>query len=395
MNILFVTPAPPFPPNDGARLIVANLARALAREHTLYLVTFAERDGTAAEMREWFAETRTVLPPNPGKAGKWLSSFTDPLPVWVRGFDSDRMRGTLRKAIQALEIDVVHLDTAKMAQYTDAVAPLPTVLAPHDSLTLVLEQWQTTGPTLRDRAYARYQVEKMRRYETTQYLKGTRVCVVTTQEQQFLQSLAPTLAVRVIPNGVDTDYFAPINNAEKPAHIGFLGVMDYIPNRRAALYFARAVMPRVWQAVPKAVFTIIGRNPTRDILALTDDTRIRVTGTVQDVRPYVAEQQVMVVPMREAGGIKNKLLEAMAMGKAVVTTPEGLEGTDARHDQELLVAAGADALADACRRLIRDDSRRAELGVRARAWAWPHSWQEVASQYLALYREAIHAAAGR
>jgi glycosyltransferase involved in cell wall biosynthesis len=269
------------------------------------------------------------------------------------------------------------------------------VLATLDSLTLVLKQWQTTGPTLRDRAYARYQMQKMRRFEATQYLKGTRVCVVTAQEQRFLQSLAPTLSVSVISNGVDTDYFAPIRDAEKPAHIGFLGVMDYIPNRRAALYFAHEVMPRIWLQVPEAVFTIIGRNPTRDILALTKDPRICVTGTVEDVRPHVAEQQVMVVPMRETGGIKNKLLEAMAMGKALVTTPQGREGTDARHDQELFVASDADALADACVKLIREDSRRAELGVLARSWALAHSWKETAAQYLALYREAIHAAAGR
>jgi glycosyltransferase involved in cell wall biosynthesis len=109
----------------------------------------------------------------------------------------------------------------------------------------------------------------------------------------------------------------------------------------------------------------------------------------------MAAQQVMVVPMCERGGIKNKLLEALSMGKAVVATPEALEGIDAEPGQELLVGEGADELASACIRLIRDDSLRDRLGQNARAWALEHSWRKTAAQYLDVYREAIHAVAGR
>ncbi len=398
MKILFVTHTPPVPPTDGASLIVANLARELSAAHTLFLVTFSEREGTAADMGQWFAKTHVVPSPYQGssaKLGKWLSSVTDPLPMWVRGFTSEAMCKTVGDAAKEFEPDVIHLNTAKMAQYVDAVAQFPTVIAPHDSLTMVLHQWQTSAPDAGARIYARLQVGKMRRFEASQYRKGDLVCVVTEKEKEFLQALDPTLSIRVIPIGVDTDYFAPIAGVEKAAHIGFSGVMDYIPNRRAALYFAREVMPHIWQAVPDAVFTIIGRNPTSDILALTQEPRIRVTGTVEDVRPCLAEQQVMVVPMPETGGIKIKLLEAMAMGKAIVTTREGLEGIDVRPGHDVLVGADSSGLATACIELLRDAALREQLGQNARALALKHSWSRTAAHYLDLYREAIHAAARR
>lgn len=395
MNILFVTPAPPFPPRDGARLIVANLARALAREHTLYLVTLAERNGTAAEMGEWFAQVQVAPYPKVGKMTRWLKSLTDPLPMWIRAYRSDAMRETLRAAAQAIKMDVVHLDTVMMASYADSVAPMPVVMAPHDSLTLYLEQKMRAGLSFRDRAAARLEYPKMRRYEAAQYRKAERVCVVSPHEKDYLNALSPGTDARVIPNGVDTEYFAPPPGTAQTAGIGFLGTMDYSVNRRAALYFAREVMPRVWQTEPDAVFTIIGRDPTPEIFALADDARIRVSGTVEDVRPLVAAQSVMVVPMREASGIKNKLLEAMAMGKAIVTTPQGLGGIDARPNQDLLVGANADELAAACVTLLRDAGLRERLGKQARTWALEHSWQKTAACYLELYREAIHAAADR
>lgn len=394
MKILFVTPAPPFPPNDGARLIVANLARTLAPEHTLYLVSFGERDGTAADMSEWFANTRIVPLPDLSKTLKWLNSLVDPLPMWIRSYESAVMRQILREINAAYGADMVHLDTVMMAQYADALA-LPLVMAPHDSLTLYLEQKMRVGLTVADRITARLEYPKMRRYEATQFRKAARVCVVSPREREYLEMLVPTLDVRVIPNGVDTDYFVPQPCMEQPLSIGFLGTMDYSLNRRAALYFAREVMPLIWQELPDAVFTIIGRNPTREILALTEDARLRVTGAVEDVRPQVAGQQVIVVPMREESGIKNKLLEAMAMGKPVVATPQALGGVDVRPGHELLVGTDAADLAAGCIQLLQDAALRERLGQNARAWALEHSWRRTAAQYLDLYREAIDAAAGR
>lgn len=392
MNILYITPTPPFPPTDGARLIVAQLARELSKDHTLYLAALTKGESVSPDLARYFAETRLVPRRVVPKWRKWAASFIDPMPLWARAVESNEMRGSLRTLLTTLKIDVVHLDTGPMALYLDCVAPVPTVLAPHDSLTLQLQHRIARAPDARERFVARFQLPKMRQYETAYYPRATRVCVVTRREQDFLQDLAPALAVRVIPNGVDSSYFSPTSTPVTPHSLAFLGVMDYVPNQAAVLFFVRDVLPRIWLELPDATFTIIGRNPARDICALARDPRIRVTGTVDDVRPLLAASSVIVCPMLEASGIKNKLLEALAMGKAIVAAPEAADGMDARDGTELILARGAQAFAACCVNLLRDDQARLRFGASARAWALRHSWTRTAAQYEALYQEAINAA---
>lgn len=403
MKILFIATNPPFPPLDGARLIVAQLVRALSKQHTLYLAALCDGTAVSPELERYFAGVRLVRRPPVTKARRWLRSLFDELPLWARIYVSKELAAVVQDLILHNAIDVVHADTGGMAVYLPVVNPpqslvlgtktvIPVVLAPHDSLTRVLEQRIAHAANAQQRLTARLQVGKMRRFESTRYADAARVVVVTEREKEFLQGLAPTLPVRVIPNGVDSDFFAPQGNSAEPRGIGFHGVMNYSVNTEAALFLARRVMPRLWREEPSAVFTVIGRDPPREIQALAQDARIRVTGTVDDVRPHIAAQAVMVVPVKEAGGIKNKLLEAMAMGKPVVATREAAEGIDAHAGEDFLVARGADEFAGVCLRLIHDEAERARLGANARAWALKHTWERAAEQYAAVYQEAIDAA---
>ncbi len=392
MKILFLTPTPPFPTTDGARLIVAHLARELSKQHTLSLAALTDDETVSPELARYFSQVKLARRRVAPKWRKWGMSLFDEMPLWGRVSVSDELRAAVREIAAQETIEVVHLDTGVMATYLDELSPRPTVLALHDSLTVALQQRITHSPRVVERIAAHLQLQKMRRYEATQYARATRICVVTEREKNFLHSLAPNLPVRVIANGVDTNYFAPLPVSEMPQHVGFHGVMDYAPNEAAVEFFAREVMPRVWQEIPNATFTIIGRNPTRAVRALTRQPRIQVTGTVDDVRPCLGAQALIVAPMRDAGGIKNKILEAMAMGKAVVATPEAAEGIDARAGDEFVVGRDAAELAAACARLLRDDAERARLGKNARAWALTQTWEKTAVQYAALYQEAMEAA---
>lgn len=393
MNILFVTPTPPFPPTDGARLIVAHLARELSRQHTLYLAALTEGETPSPDLAHFFAQTHLVPRRVVPKWRKWAASFFDSLPLWVRAAESPEMRSTLQRVVTTLKPGVIHLDTGLMAQYLDAVEPLPTVLAPHDSLTLQLRERIAHAPDARERFVARFQLPKMPKYEAAHYRRATRVCVVTPRERDFLRGLEPTLSPRVIPNGVDPNYFIPSAAQETPYSLCFLGAMDYVPNQAAVLYFVREVLPLIWRSLPDATFTVVGRNPSPETRALARDSRVRVTGTVDDVRPFLAASSVIVCPMLEAGGIKNKLLEAMAMGKAVVATPEAADGMDVCDGTQLIFARGEQAFAAACVRLLGDEQARLRLGANARVWAQAHSWTKTAAQYAALYQEAMDAVA--
>lgn len=396
MKILFVTHALPLPPLDGSRLTVANLARVLSREHALTLACFSGEQAIDAQLWQYFQQVRVV--PKPKLRGGAARAVVDSLPWWVREYESAPMRELLRELVPREKFDVVHIDTSMMAQYAREVAPLPTVLVPRDSLTFVLQQRAGSEPRIQERVFARVQLPKMRRYEASMLAgasRGTRVCVVTEEEKQFLLGLNPRLNIRVIPNGVDTDYFSPRQELPLPFHIGLSGVMNYPPNRDAALYLAHEIMPRVWLTYPDTRLTLIGRDPAPEIRALARDERICVTGTVEDVRPLIAAQTVMANPFRATGGIKTKVLEALAMGKPVVATPQATAGLDVTDGKELLLASDADEFAAGCVLLLGDAAMRERLGRAARAWACEHSWERCAAQFVGLYQEAIDAAAVR
>lgn len=394
MNILFVTPTPPFPPRDGAQLMMANLARGLQARHGLTLATLTtspQENAPQLYFRTAYFFPRQTAP----RWRKWAYSLVDELPALVRGCESAELRAALPEIAAREGIETVHLDTAMMAQYADAVGPVPAVAAPHDAMTLFLQERARNAPEWRLRLLTRAQVSKMRDYETRYYPRAARVCVVTEREREALKALAPQLQVRVIPNGVDTDYFAPPALTVLPETIGFLGAMDYAPNGAAALYFVDEILPHIARELPNVRFTIIGRNPSAQIRALERNPRVRVTGTVEDVRPFVAEQQLMVAPIREAGGMKFKVLETLAMGKALVATPAAAEGISARDGHELALARGAEEFAAVCVKLLGDENSRGALEKNARAWALQHGWETTVAQYEALYQEARDAFAVR
>lgn len=394
MNILFVTPTPPFPPSDGAQLMMANLARGLAARHTLSLATLTAAPESDAP-QPYFQNAHFFSQRAAPRGRKWAYSFIDELPLWARVCASPELRAALPTIVTRENIEVVHLDTGMMAQYADAAAGAATVAAPHDALTSQLQDRARQAADWRMRLLMRAQIPKMRDYETRYYPRATRVCVVTERERAALERIAPGLPVRVIPNGVDTDYFVPQVRTGLPDSIGFLGTMDYAANEAAALYFVEAILPHIVSELPEVTFTLIGRNPSAEIRALARNPHVRVTGTVEDVRPFVAEQRIMVAPIREAGGMKFKVLETLAMGKALVATPAAVEGIPARDGNELALARGAEEFAAACVRLLRDEERRRALERNARAWALLHGWEATVAQYEALYQEARDAFALR
>lgn len=395
MNILFVAPVVPIPLSNGSRLVVAQLARHLAPAHKLYFVGQSRSETDESELRAHFAAVKLVKRKRLSAWQRQRVMLLDERPLWVRMDESNEFRTALRAMLAEYRIDVVHLDMGPMATYLDLFAPLPVVLAPHDSMALLLRERMNHALTRMERLVARLQYGKARRFEATYYPLAQRVVVVTERESEFLKELVPNLAVRVVPNGVDADYFAPLDVPALPHGMGFHGMMSYRENETTALEFARNELPRVRARVPDATFTIIGKHPTPALTALAGQGGVTVTGAVDDVRPSLAAQELIVVPMLTAGGIKNKLLEAMAMGKAIVTTPEGADGIAARAGQEFVVARRGDEFAAACVRLLGDAAERARLGANARAWALQHSWALAAAQYLAVYQEAIDAAAVR
>jgi len=211
---------------------------------------------------------------------------------------------------------------------------------------------------------------------------------VSGAEAELFRSLAPESAEKVhaVENGIDAGYFNPDESFDDPTgsdgpSLVFTGAMDYWPNIDAVTWFAEEIFPLVQQRLPDVAFFVVGSNPSAEVSKLATKPGIHVTGRVADVRPYLAHARAAVVPMRIARGIQNKVLEAMAMGRPVVTTPEGFEGIRASAGTELLVAGDAQAFAEATIRAIEDPSV-ADMGPAARHrvlndFSWPAKLQAI------------------
>ena len=214
-----------------------------------------------------------------------------------------------------------------------------------------------------------------------------RVVVLAEADANALRSLQPDLPMRVIPNGVDVTYYSPSGQDPNYPTLTFVGNYEYAPNVDAALRLAKRIFPYVQHRVPSARLLLVGRNPPESMRALANNT-IQVTGSVADVRPYLDRTLIFVSALRFGAGLKNKLLEAMAMQKAIVATPLSCDGIAVVHEQHVLVADTSDDIARAVVRLVKDGELRQRLGLAARELVEKqYTWHGVGAQYEALYRE--------
>jgi glycosyltransferase involved in cell wall biosynthesis len=210
--------------------------------------------------------------------------------------------------------------------------------------------------------------------------------------------LAPHLdgtPMRVVPNGVDTDFFRPSTGREDPAGLLFTGAMNYAPNADGVLHFCTEILPAIHAAIPETSLAVVGRNPPPRIQGLGTD-KIAITGTVRDVRPWMHRAAVFVVPLRVGGGTRLKILEALACGRAVVSTALGCEGLDVTDGEDILIADTPAAFADAVVRCLRDPGLRQRLGSRGRTLVERrYRWDAIGRGLSDFYREMHEAALRR
>jgi glycosyltransferase involved in cell wall biosynthesis len=269
-------------------------------------------------------------------------------------------------------------------------APIPLVLFNHNVEYLIWKRLSQIETRLWRRLLLEIEWRKMRHFESKACTRARLTLAVSEIDRCLLSAIAPAAVVRAIPTGVDTMYFMPNGSREAPARLVFTGSMDWYPNEDAILHFVDAILPRIRREVPDVSLTVVGRNPTPRLLTLAGKNGVRVTGTVDDVRPYVAEAAVYVVPLRVGGGTRLKIFEAFAMGKAVVATTVAAEGLPLIPGEHFLQADEPTDFSRAVISLLRDAERRHRLGSAGRRLVeGRYSWPQVACEFDACLEEVI------
>ncbi len=391
MKILLLAPQWPDPPRQGAAIRNLQIVLHLAQRHEVYLQTFAAEQMETERLRRVCRHAEAVPMPVRTSSERLRQFALSPMPDMAWRLRSHAQMQRVRKLCRQVAFDAVHIEGIEMAPYGIAAARSGGGLlydAHNAEFVLQRRALLTDLPRARrfpKAVYSLVQWLRLRRFERQVCLASNCVLAVSEEDRAALARLAPERAgaMRVLPNGVDPAYWsrtpaypaAPLGGAD---NLVFDGTMDFRPNVDAVLWFASEVWPHVRRARPDAQFYIVGRNPSAEVLALGRRPGITVTGAVDDTRGWVAGATVYVVPMRMGGGVRLKVLQAMAMGCAIVSTPMGAEGITVQDGKEMLFAPTAVGFSRAVLRLLQDAELRAALGSAARRTAVTrYAWERL------------------
>lgn len=398
MRILWVKVGGLWPPHTGGRLRSFHLVSELALRHRLaLLMTHGAGDdprvlaGHLPERAELISVPfRIPERSSPRFAMALARSWFSSMPVDLVKFRVPRLFERVRQKLETEKWDICVADFLSAAPNVPLGGPVPVILFAHNVEHMIWKRLCDVERRPWRRLLLAVEWRKMRRCEAGVCSRADLTVAVSEEDRLLLAACAPGAAVRAIPTGVDTLYFSPNGATESKASVVFTGSMDWYPNEDAILYFTQAILPRIRREIPGVSLTVVGRNPTARIRSLAKEPGIRVTGTVEDVRPYLGEASVCVVPLRVGGGTRLKIFEALAMGKAVVSTRIGAEGLALTSGDHFLEADGPDNFAGAVVSLLKDPARRIELGTAGRRLVEErYSWPEVARAFESRCAEAV------
>lgn len=369
VKILFLTPSPP---DELHRIRALQILKCLSRSHEVSLLTFVRNPGDwdkLAAIREYCLTLNTVSHSLPRAFANCLIALPTRIPLRVAYQRSPAMQYQVQQLLQKEHFDLVYVKRKRMAQYVQHESGLPRILDLTDAVSLYYKRSLQTIDWLRFPLHLEEFI-KIRRYEVDILRYFTRGVVCSAIDAQYLQTVArrPLETLRVVPNVVDVDFYRShvvSTLTERPVLL-FSGLMDKHVNVDAANYLVRDIFPRIRRARPDAMLYIVGPNPTRRLREFGRTEGIVVTGHVEDIREFIDRATVVLCPVRVGAGSRNKILQAMAMERPVVSTPLGAEGLDCTDNEDLLIASDPERFADQTLRVLGSRSLQRKLATKGR-----------------------------
>ncbi len=403
MKLLFLAHRIPYPPDKGDKIRSYHELRALVEcGHEVHLLAFADDLGDLnhqVDLARWCSSVQIVPLRKTFAKLRAMACLIGSRPLSLGYFWTMKMRRLIKRALAEHKYDAVFVYSSAMAQYVPPEWRSRTIV---DLVDVDSEKWleyaeRSSG--LKARLY-RTEGKRLRKFEH-QIVAGFANSILTTEREarllDELDEFTRRARLRIITNGVDLDYFHPVETGSLNAptqrwnnpRLVFTGAMDYRANVEAVEWFVNEIFPLIKQQEPRAEFFIVGSNPTAEVKKLAEHPGVTITGFVEEIPPYLQEATASVIPLRIARGVQNKLLEAMACGKAVIATPEAAAAFRVTHDEQLLVANTAAEFAEATVQVIRDQSLRQRLGWNARRFVeLEHDWQPLLQRLVELVESA-------
>jgi len=423
MRILVIAHRMPFPPNKGDKIRAFNVISRLAKRHDVYVASLIDEPADVPQVSRFESYVKRFLYERIDGRRRPVSALKS-LPfgrsITVTHFYSAALQARIDALLDEIEVDAVLCSSSPTAEYVfrsrHVQGQLARAVKVMDLIDVDSYKWAQYAARSRPGIswVYRYEANRLAAYEARIGATFDRLLLVSDQECSYFPrgKCLPALAqgkLRAMSNGVDLDYFSPAHSHAQaqapatpanPSTLVFTGVMDYWPNVEGVTWFVERIWPVIHAGAPEARVQIVGSRPTKEVQRLGTVPGVSVTGFVEDVRDYLGPATACIAPLRIARGVQNKVLEAMAMGRAVVTTPQAFEGLRAQRGRDIVVADGEAAFADAVLGLLRDPARAAQIGRNARLcveaeYNWDENLRELEAMLAGTSGSPEHVAQGR
>ena len=379
-DILFLAHRLPFPPDRGDRIRAHHLLQALARFAPVHVGCFAEGDRAGEAALAQLAASYCIAPRTKPLPLAGIEAVLAGKPVSLTAFHSERLAKWVRETIAARDIEAIVIFSGQMGQYVPADFNGRVVIDLCDVDSAKFASYAQAG----ERVWLNAREARLLAAEEERLGQRADATLLISEAEAALYRSRLTapggVNVQVIGNGIDAGFFSPAEVSPHPLlaslpgpHFTFTGQMDYRPNEQAALWVIEALMPRLRARFPEALFHVVGRNPTGKLMAHHGTPGVQVWGEVPDVRPFLAAADAVLAPLLIARGVQNKVLEAMAMARPVILTPDAATGIAAKDSEHWLVSPPDPTVM--CHRieaLLAEPQAATKIGTAARHFVLEH-----------------------
>ena len=391
MKILMLTPYLPYPLHSGGQIRSYNLIKNLSQKHQITLFSFirsAKELVHIAELEKYCTKVKVFKRRQAWDPRNILISALTPYPFLVAIYLSKSVKNAIRREL-ASNYDLIHAETFYVMPNLPKPTNIPTLLVEQTIEYMVYQRFVEDFKFFLLKPLLYFDVLKIKLWEKYFWQKATRLVAMSQSDKQIMEKSVKDRKVDVVANGVDVEHFTESRIAKAVNQtILFVGNFKWLPNKDAAKFLVTDIWPKIHQQLPRAKLWIVGRNPTSEILDLSNQKNVTVSGEVDDIREAFQKSSVLLAPIRSGRGTKYKVLEAMASQVPVVTTKLGIEGIAAINQSSVLIAETADGLADKTIQVLTDKNLAEKLAANGKKLVYnQYNWQAIFKELDQIYQQ--------